>query len=217
MIEDIVRDELRNMGSDIEKKAPIRKVEGRVINPKTSIFRKFVNTFVEEDLPDVIQDAKNDVVVPYIKDLLVNGFNYIVEKTFGGSSYGYSSRRPRSSSLVREFERSSLNGGYNYGTRSTKTTKRVTEGRPKFTFDDIVMRDRPAATDLLETLRDYIHDFGQVSVAQLYESVYDDDDVQIQSMDFAYNYYGWKNLDDAHITRVPSGYWINLPRPIQLD
>lgn len=215
MIDEIMNSEIKRLTNDNKPSQPqLRKVEGRVTNPKISPWKKFTDEFFEEDLGTIVTSLRSDIVIPRIKDFFVDLLVGGVERAFYGESRRGS--RPGSyggSSLVRAFSRSSLDGYYTDYAGGSKGKKEPLP-KKKFTFEDVVMRDRPSAQDLLDNLRQAIRDYGQVSVAQLYESIYDDD---MPVMDFANNYYGWKSLDDARVTRVQSGYWVNLPRPIQLD
>jgi len=79
------------------------------------------------------------------------------------------------------------------------------------------MRDYAAADDLLGTLRGAIEAYGSVSVYELYDTLYNDDTVTDIDVDFADNYIGWTNLDDAYVKRLNArAFKVVLPKPIML-
>jgi hypothetical protein len=72
-------------------------------------------------------------------------------------------------------------------------------------FSHIILTSRVDAITVLNDMRDYIEDYGSVTVSNLYELVGEDS----QGID---NSYGWTNLDRAYIKEARDGYIIEFPK-----
>jgi hypothetical protein len=187
----------------VREKHALRKVGGYAGELKKNAFQKFADVFFEEDLPTVKRSLIREVVIPTIKDFIADIFIGGVERTL----YGTGSRTKRDySSRVKNVSSASWRSYYD-GKRDSSRTK---DDDDDFSFKDVVMRDRSSAQDLLDTLKEAIRDYKNVSVAELYEAL------DKESVNFTDNYYGWTDLSDATIRRVATGYWLDLPKPEQL-
>lgn len=215
MIEDLVKKEIGRVTRENERHVrPIKKVSGYVPNPQKSPLQKFADVFFEEDIRTVKESLVSDVIVPTIKgffaDTLIGG----IERLF----YGNSKRRTNSNGFIRtmgnNLVRDYVPKAFDYSTRNNRTTTLMAadEG-DKFSFTDVVMRDRASAQDLLDTLRESIRQYGNVSVAELYDAL---DATEEAGSDYSDNYWGWTNLDHVVIKRTSSGYWLDLPKPVSL-
>lgn len=208
MIDKLVNGELEKLS-----KHPIKKVSGLVKDYKKSPFRKFTDVFFEEDIHTVKESLVREIVIPTIKNFMADIFIGGIERALFGESRGRRSPTTNySSSLVRSI--TNISGYRDYSSQQKQQqTNNVTK---KFTLDDVVMSDRASAEDLRLALIEEINTHGSVSVAQLYDSISDESD--IGNMDFANNYYGWKNLDGLQIAHVGYGmYKLIFPKPVQLD
>lgn len=218
MIEDVIAEVVDNVtegtGVTPRQKHSLKKVEGFVTEPKKSPGEKFMDVFFEEDLSTMFRSFIKDVAIPITKDFFADIFIGGIERIFYGKSrrgggyrsYGYSG------SVVRDYTPYEAS----YRNSSPKKPEEAQAPVRKFTFDDVIMRDLPAAEDLLATLRGAIKQYGNVSVSELYEALYNDDNSGME-LDFTDNYIGWKNLDDAFVKRQGKyGYKVCLPRPIPL-
>lgn len=78
--------------------------------------------------------------------------------------------------------------------------------RSLYHYDNVILGNRWDAEDILFQLEEIIINYGQASVADLYDLC------GIVSR-FSDNKYGWTALKDAAVVRVRHGYWLNLPRP----
>lgn len=81
-------------------------------------------------------------------------------------------------------------------------------GRSKAT-QDIIFDTRADADRVLDDLRNLMADYGIVTVKDMYEE-------SGLLSDYTNNLYGWYTLKGAHISKVTSGYRINLPPPVKL-
>ena len=207
MIEDVVTSELKRLtGKKVREQHHLRKVGGYSGELKKSPFKKFADVFFEEDLPTVRRDLLREVIIPTIKDFMADIFIGAVERTLYGSS-GSSRRKSSRRTMGSKRVSSPSYASYYEGKIARDPEVPFDED---FTFKEIVMRDRASATDLLKMMRDAIEEYGNISVAELYESL------DKESLNFADNYYGWTDLSKAQIRRVNTGYRLDLPKPVQL-
>lgn len=210
MIDDLVRSEINRVSGETQPQTrPIKKVNGFVSNPKKSPMRKFADVFIAEDLGTVKESLVQELIVPTIRNFIVDILVGGVEKLFlgEGRSRGYS-ERTFTNSLVRSITTTPYND-YSAKSRQPAQSERVL----RFSFRDVVMRDRASAQDLLDTLRHAIATYGNVSVAELYDAL---DCTEEAGADYMDNKWGWTNLDNVPIKRVASGYWLDLPKPVSL-
>lgn len=212
MVEEVIRGELERLGGsdDVRRKHSLKKVAGFVAKKRRSPFKTFASVFFEEDLPTVKESLIKEVIIPTIKDFMADIFIGGIERTLYGGSSRRKSDRGYSNGLVR----SSLDGYRDYTRNSVRRRseeKERDERAEKFSFEDVVMRDRASAQDLLDTLKAAITKYGNVSVSELYDTL----DVT-ENVNFTDNYYGWTDLSAAQIRRVRNGYWIDLPKPVSL-
>ena len=72
-------------------------------------------------------------------------------------------------------------------------------------FSDYKLETRRDAIEVLDELRGYIDEYGQVEVARFFELIGEDS----QGVD---NDYGWTSLDHAYIDSVRGGFIIEFPK-----
>lgn len=205
MVDDYLKSEVdRILGEEKEKieRHVIKKVGGFV--KKKSPWKRFKDNFIEEDFPTVTKGLYNEFVRPTIKGFMADLVVGWAERTFGVGSYARKAvRRSVADSLVRD--------SLDYSSLSRDRVRRLSDSQArrdeakKFNLDDIVMRDRASAQDLLDTLRETIREYGQVSVGELY------DILDRTDSDFTDNYYGWTDLNEVPIRRTATGYRLVLP------
>jgi hypothetical protein len=82
--------------------------------------------------------------------------------------------------------------------------------RARHNFDDILISSRGEAEEVLSHLVDLTIDYGQASVADLYDLVG-------ITGEFTDNKWGWTDLRSASVSRVRDGYLLNLPRTKLID
>ena len=166
--------------------------------------QKFRNLIFADDINDIGDYLVKDLIVPTIKDVFLNFMNALLwGDRRSGNGYRDNSRqrtnynRISSTARVETPRRSSERTDYN-------------EERNQFNVDNIVFATKAEAEEILAKLEDYIEDYGQVTVGYLYE-------LMDESGPWTVEYYGWRSLRSARITRVQNGYSLDLPRPIRLE
>jgi len=76
--------------------------------------------------------------------------------------------------------------------------------------DDIVFQTREDAENALATMHDIIKQYGIVSLADVY------DIIGKISPSYAANRYGWRSLDKAKVVRCRDGYFIEIPKAVEI-
>ena len=173
-------------------------VKGPVVKKKPSFSSKFKESFFGEN--DNIGDfVIYDVLVPALKNTLSDmGFG-IVEMLFGrGTGRNYNSR------VLRDGGRSYIS--YNDISRGRDDRRGVNDSdRARHDFGHLIYTSRGEAEDVLSHLVDLTVEYGEATVAALYEL----SGLESSHVD---NRYGWTNLRDAYTERAQGGYIIHFPQ-----
>ncbi len=166
---------------------------------KPTLGSKFKETFVGEDIDNIGMYIIHDVVVPAIK-------NTLYDLTVGSMSMMLlGDARPRN--LSRDKGRSHVS--YSSYSKDSRPKYSTPNRRAMHKFDDIILENKGDAEAVLDHLVDLIIDYGQATVADLYDLVN-------ISHDFPDSSYGWEDLSQAYVNRVRDGYLIVLPKVMEL-
>ena len=194
----------RKKEEKLEPKKVEKVIKGRVLQKKKSFGKKLVETFIGEDINSVGSYILYDVLIPAAKSTISDMVQGGIEMLLFGERKGSRTKRDGNRSFV------------NYGGMSSSSSYRREERyvkpqiRNTHNFDDIVLANRGEAEQVLSHLVDLVIDYGQASVADLYDLV------GITS-NFTDNKYGWDDLSSASVSRSREGYLLNLPKPITLN
>lgn len=183
--------------SKLKKEKKIEKViEGSVKTSKMPLRTKLAQTFLADDAEDVKGYIFFDVIVPEIKNTILDASHKALEMLFFGSvSSG------RKGDAYVKYNRSSLN---------SSSTKRTEVSKPK-DFREFTYDTRSDAEEVLINMQDLIDEYGFVSIADLY-------DLCGLTGNWTDNKYGWADLRGAKVSmKRGGGYVINFPRAEQLD
>lgn len=164
----------------------------------------FAEAFISEDARSIKSYIVTDIVIPAIKDMIVESIRSGVETLFYGRSG--MTRSTRSSGHRAPTSYSS------YYERDQRSGRRLNESRPKnrHILDDIVLSDRQEASAILDTLSELIDQYGVATVMDLY-------DLAGVTGNYIDTEWGWNSLGSASIRRVRDGYLLDLPRPKALN
>lgn len=200
----------------VEKNEP-KKIEkaivGEVILRKKPLGKRFLDTFFGGDAQGVVGYVLMDVLVPAIKDVIVDAVSTGVERIiFGESSRAPSRRggyRPGGSSGYVQYNRYSSPTSFSAHRREDprEISRRA---RATHDFDEIILATRVEAQEVLDRLFDLISQYEQATVSDLYELVG-------ISANYADENWGWVDIRGTGITRIRSGYLLDLPRPELLN
>lgn len=186
------KEEQKNASSErkIEK-----VVSGNVKTKKKSETSKLRDVFIAEDVSNVKSYIFMDVLVPAIKNAIVDIVTDGVNMIFGtkGKTKAYSSNYVS----YRDYSR---------------RDDRVRNVRPsnRFNYDDLIFESRGEAEAVRDQMDAMIERYGFVTIADMY-------DMADLSAPYTSNKYGWTNLRNADVVRVREGYIIKLPRALPID
>lgn len=196
------------------KKAPER-VEGTqsVVRGEVKVrekrgLRRLKEEWVREDGPSVGDYILFDVLLPSLKNLILDIGHGAIDAAFGeipGNGRSYRSRR--------DDRRSYISYDRMYDSRdSRREDRRRMERKVADRLDEFEFEYRDDAEDVLEQLVDYLDEYGDVPVSYFYDRV-----GKTVPHDFTKDDWGWTNLSSAKVCRLRGGgYYIDLPkaRPI---
>lgn len=191
---------------DLPEKKVKKIIDGNVVQKKKSFSKRLAETFFGDDVPSVSAYIIHDVIIPATKSTISDMVSGGIEMLLFGETRGSRTRRDKGKSYV------SYSNYYNRDGKRDERRDRDTSrtNRARHNFDDIILETRGDAEEVLSHLVDLTEDYGMASVADLYDLVG-------ITANFTDNKYGWENLSTASISRVRSGYLIDLPKTILLD
>lgn len=177
-------------------------VKTGVVKRKRSTGKAIAEAFIAEDTSSIKSYILMDVVIPAIKDMIVDATKSSVERLF------YGGRRRSNGKIERTSYRNYSHASY----ERDRDRDRYNRPRPRTIrdFDDIVLEDRGEAEIVLDRMNDLIDQYDVVTVADLYDLVG-------ITGDYTDNRWGWTSLERVAIRRVRDGYLIDLPRPKSVD
>lgn len=201
---------LRNVNTSVERKPMNVQCRGRKV--KKSLGKKLTEAFIEEDLGSVKDYILHDYLIPYLKNGLVNMATGAIEMIFNGERRGFSSSAGRTASNPSKTSYSAYyksqktvnTGVTSYRqTGTTNTGYRVNEMR-FYTKKDIL--------EFLDGMADSIHEYGDVSVATMYEAYVDENGVPIYKSTFTDNNWGFTSMDGIGYKPIGNEWLLILPK-----
>ena len=185
-----------------QKNEPVaeKKVEkiisGSTKKKKKSGLQKITNVLVPEDVDDVKSYIFEDIVVPAVKDIILDAVRAFLG--VNGNSRGKSSSASKVS--YRKY----------YDDRERRDSGSGNRTRSGYEYDDIILDNRGEAEDVLSRMDELIATYGVVSVADFYDLVG-------ITGNYTDNKYGWSDIRNASVVRVRDGYMIKLPKVLPLN
>jgi len=185
-----------------QKNEPVaeKKVEkiisGSAKSKKKSGLQKITNVLVPEDVDDVKSYIFEDIVVPAVKDIILDAVRAFLG--VNGNSRGKSSSASKVS--YRKY----------YDDRERRDSGSGNRTRSGYEYDDIILDNRGEAEDVLSRMDELIATYGVVSVADFYDLVG-------ITGNYTDNKYGWSDIRNASVVRVRDGYMIKLPKVLPLN
>lgn len=183
-----------------ERKKVEKVISGKAVTKPKGGVSKFIETFFAEDLSKVKDYIIKDVVVPTIKDTIWT----VIARGSERMLYGEAGHAPKGSKLPYV--------NYNNLFKQTSSAPGSTQSaNSQYSVDNIILEDRGDAEKVLAAMKAHIEQFGEVSIATLYELI--DEPIG----DFVSTRWGWRSLNTAGIMRTGNGgYKLDLPRAISL-
>lgn len=195
-----------------ERPAVEKVITGGVIQRKKPFGKKFAEVFVGDDVNNVLAYVFGDVMVPAIKTTMSDMVSEGIERLLFGDT-----RRSRSTRVGKPVQNyTSYNRYYDSKQprplgRPEPQEHREMSSRAKAThdFDEIILRDRGDAEQVLDKLTELIDTYEVATVEDLYDAV----DITSTYTD---QRWGWYSLAAASVSRVREGYLLNLPKPVAI-
>lgn len=182
-----------------EERRATKVVQGRT--KKKSEIRKFADNFISEEADNIGTYIVMDVLIPAIKNTILDIITGGAEMLFG------TDRRRRSRSTVDKVSYVNYSDRYRERDRRPSDTVR----RSACDFDDIIVNSRGEAEDVFSQLEAMIETYKVARVSDLYDLV------GITGPHTA-NRYGWTNLRNAEAVRLrDGGYLLKLPRAVPIE
>ena len=184
------------------REVPKVVTKGTVVTKKPGIGRKLADTFFGDDIENIGDYILLDIIVPSIKETIVDMVSNGIEMLFGVGN-----------------RRSSKGSGYHFSYSSISSGKKSRgdnrenryERRRRYDGDDVVVETRGQAEEIISNLDDLCKDYGMARVADLYDMVG-------ITPDFTAEKWGWESVASARALRQRGGgYLIQLPKPIYLE
>lgn len=180
-----------------------RITKGKVTRKKQGLGKRAAQELTSSDGDSVVGYILHDVLIPTVQDLIVNIISGGIEMLIFGND------RDRPS--IRDRDRTYVSYGNYYGNKNKRHGGGTRMNRAAaHVYDDLIFDDRREAEDVLTMMVDLVDQYGQVTVADLYDLVG-------QTSSFTDYKWGWDNLSSASVARVRDGYSLKLPRAIPID
>lgn len=195
-----------------EPKKIERVVQGEVSRRKVSRTKRFTQNVIGGDTQSVWSYVVGEVLIPAGQDMFLDAVKGGFERLIYGESSG-----PRSRSRGRGGHRdgyvsyNSISSRSRGGSRDEPRRELSRHARSSHNFDEILLKSRVEAEEVLDRMDDMIDRYDHVSVAEFYELCGVDSN-------FTERKWGWTDISGAGVSRIRSGdYVINLPRPEPID
>ena len=188
------------------EKKELKKVEkviaGKVVTRKKSLGKRFMETFVGEDISNVSFYIIHDVLIPAAKSTLSDMLHGVTDMVIDGVRKSPGTRREKGRSYV----------SYNNYSSNRRDRREISpRNRARHNFDEIILDSRLEAEEVLSHLVDLVYDYNQASISDLYALV------GIEP-NFTDNKWGWIDLSGTSVIRSrDGGFLLDLPKPISLD
>lgn len=188
-----------------EQKKLEKVVVGEVVRQRKPMGRRFFDTFFGGDAKGVVSFVMTDVLLPAVRDMIVEGASQGIERLIFGEGRAPSRRGARPSGPGGYVSYNRYSSSPPVGRREERR-ELSRQGRSSFDFDEIILATRAEAQEVIDRLFDLLNRYEEVSVNDLYELVG-------VSGDYAAEKWGWQDLRGAGVTRVRNGYLLDLPKP----
>ena len=188
---------------------PVKKVVESVvttpvIQQKKSIASRFRSIFFDGQIKTASRYIFSDVVLPSVKNLIVDATSKGVERVIYGDraprrGYSHEAGRPRVS-----YNQMSRYPGYPSGILPDQPPRPLMQSRRTYEVSDIILASKEEAELVLERLNDIVDQYNVASVADLHDLV----GLPTVHTD---NKRGWMSLAYSSVKQVRQGFLIDLP------
>lgn len=200
------------VNAPIQEKNLTKITTGPVSKRKPTFTEKIRRVFLGGELQITAKYVATDVLLPAIKNLVVDATSKGIERVIYGEAAPR--RRPQGPQQPRVSYNSPINRGYQPQQYQRGNLNNVVmlpdqppfggRGRKTQAIGEIILSTRKEAEDVLERLNDLIDKFDVASVADLCE---------ITGLPSSYtdNNWGWANLTFVKVRQIREGFVIDFP------
>lgn len=187
-------------------KTPEVKAVASATRKKKSGARRFMENFIAEDAKDVKDYVIGDILLPALKDTIYDMFTNSLSMILGFGS-GNNNRSRNSHSRLEGGGSYVSYKDYSSYARNDRQARRANPGRYRYSFDDIIFKDKRECDDVLFELDGVMEQYKFVSVADFYRAAgLDESEIKYTDSD-----YGWYNLAGASARYDRGAYIIDMP------
>lgn len=195
-----------SIGKESKEKVLLPVIVGEASPTKPTLGSKFHDALVGDDARSVGRYVLADVVLPSIRNLIVDVTKRGIERLVYGDS---TPRRPDNSRGVVSYSSYSspyrVGSGYGSGYgKPAPPAHKISTSRDSYTFEL-----REDAMLVVDTLNDIIESYGTASVSDLRELI----GLKTDSVD---NRWGWTTPVKADIRQTRNGWVLEMPAPKDL-
>lgn len=190
------------------KKDVAKVITGEVVQKPKGVGHKFKEVFFGGDFKQAIRFVAGDVLLPALRNLLVDSITRGTERVVYGEQYRsrpYSSdmrsRIQYNNPLARPADPRSMARLPDQGTRSFRQSRRD--------VDNILLRSREDADLVIERMIDIVDKFEVVSLSDLNELL----GLPTSHID---QKWGWTSINNFSVRQVREGYLLELPPPEEI-
>jgi hypothetical protein len=185
-----------------EEKKVEKVVTGEVVRRKRSPFAKLAHGFLAEDSGGILEHIVQEVLIPAARTMIYDMFTQGLERTLWGESKPRSTTQRGYTNYTTKSAVTTRTGPYSGGATITPLSR---QQRATHDFTDIIVPNRAEAEEVLDRMRDLIHEYQVCTVADFLDLVG-------QTGEFTDDKWGWFDLRSADIRIVRGGYMFRLPR-----
>ena len=189
---------------------------GKVVTRKKPLGKRFTETFLGGDAKSVMHYIVQEVVLPAVKDAVVDAGSQFIERMIFGENRSARSRAASRWGTVGTYTNYQAmsqpsRSAANFQTVNNPQRTISRQAKASHNFSEIILSSRAEAEMVLDKLQDRVNKYEQATVNDLYDLVG-------ITGDFTDEKYGWTDLTSANVRRLRSDqYLLDLPSPIQLD
>lgn len=195
--------------TEYEKRTKLDPVvkKGSVVSTKKPFGQKLKDTFIGEDVRDVKRYILMDMVVPGIKNAVLD----VLQMMFFGEVIDQGR-----SHVSRDRGYTNYSASYRGSSYSSRSSSRRRERDRRYEDDEkvdyrnIVLRNREDAEDVVDEMKTRIRKYGSCSIADLFDLI----NVTGKYTD---NNWGWRDERDIGIRRINSGFLLDVREAEYLD
>lgn len=199
------------------KPEPVVSTKG-VVFKKQSAWKQLKHRVFKENASDIKDYIIDSVLIPTLKNAVIDTFQLWLFGSTDRYRSGYSSGGSvKYGNYVNYNSIASARPGFSRGGRVDS----VSSHKDYLALDELYFPTRAGADKLLSNMRSVISTYGFISIARMYDFMYEEGSDGVRRPIVApatYNNFGWYNLDypDARVELRPDGYLLILPDYSQL-